>query len=134
MLVMMILAFSGFAIILNFLALPKTHPKRPYVILALCCTAIAFVGQIATSRDNRKMRTEPNSIGTPATEWFPVNDADTQKFTISHRPITGSIEVQVNGLPEEPDTYSVQGSDIFVRADQQPSDRIAIKYRYVSHQ
>ena len=133
MLTIVTLMFSGLVIVFNFLGLPKAHPKRSFIILALCSSAIAFGGQVATSRTSQRMRVAVDSIGIATTQWFQVNDdAGTQKFTISHRPIAGSVDVLLNGLSEPPETYSVQGSDIFVTAMQQRSDSIAIKYRYTS--
>jgi hypothetical protein len=65
----------------------------------------------------------------PVAEWFQARDADEETFTLRQQPLSGSVEVLINGLEEPADIVSVHEKDVTVSTKLNNTDVVTIKYR-----
>jgi hypothetical protein len=109
------------------------HGKKPLNIFAACVFALALCGEYASYRyDNfreSQLQATIDAQGFPEIQWFQATDGNVQTFTTSHVPLSGSVEVLINGLIEPGDVYAVNGSAVTVSAQLSQTDQITVKYR-----
>jgi hypothetical protein len=111
-------------------------PQRKKLLnaVAICCFALALIGEYASYRyDSAKeaeLEATVNAQGVPDIDWFQATDANEQKFTIAKEPIADSVEVLINGLIESGDIYTVHGKTVTVSAKMNHTDQVTIKYRH----
>ena len=65
----------------------------------------------------------------PVAEWFQARDANEETFTLRKQPLSGSVEVLINGLEEPADIFSVREKDVIVSTKLNKTDKVTIKYR-----
>jgi len=65
----------------------------------------------------------------PVAEWFQARDANEETFTLRQQPLSGSVEVFINGLEEPADVFSVHEKNVAVLARLNKTDVVTIKYR-----
>ncbi len=65
----------------------------------------------------------------PVAQWFQARDADEETFTLPQQPLSGSVEVLINGLEEPPDIFSVHEKNVTVSTKLTKTDVVTIKYR-----
>jgi hypothetical protein len=107
--------------------------KKLLNVFAAGCFGFALLGEYGSYRyDDLKqsqMEAAINAQGVPAIEWFQAKDTDEQTFTLSETPLSGSLEVLINGLIEPSSIYAVKGRAIAVSTKLDRSDQVIIKYR-----
>ena len=112
--------------------------KKLLNIVAACCFGLALLGEADTYRYDDLKQSEMEAAieaqGVPTTQWFQATNADEdgKTFTIGHRPITGSVDVLINGLLEPINLYDVNVNKHTVKVliPLDPADQVIIKYRY----
>jgi hypothetical protein len=109
--------------------------KKLLNILAAFAFGLALLGEYGSYKFDTLQQTQleakVNAQGIPAAEWFQARDANEETFTLRRQPVSGSVEVLINGLEEPADVFSVHGKDVTVSTKVDKTDVVTIKYRAV---
>jgi hypothetical protein len=110
------------------------HRKKLLNIIAAFAFVLALAGEFMSFHFDEQRETywenRLHAIGTPTTEWFNAKDAKSQVFNIKHDPLPGSLEVDINGLEEPTEIYSLRDHEVTVSTPMDHTDQVIIKYRY----
>jgi hypothetical protein len=100
-----------------------TRNQSILFVVSVLALAVGLPGAYWSYKGNQKSE--------PVAEWFQARDANEETFTLRKQPLSGSVEVLINGLEEPADVFSVREKDVTVLTRLNKTDVVTIKYRDV---